>query len=112
MCELLQGHIFKKRASQNETCLACHSARVGGEYQGNNKGIQGDVHYLKGGMPCVACHSVNQFHNIQRKTPQTESCNNCHGNAKLFLTEADLKPYEKAANKDVVVTAIPPKIGQ
>jgi thiosulfate/3-mercaptopyruvate sulfurtransferase len=25
-------------------------------------------------------------HNIQRETPQTESCSSCHGNEELFLT--------------------------
>jgi len=42
-------------------------------------------------------------HSIQRNTPQTESCDSCHGNADLFLTEDDLLPYEIEANKDVVV---------
>lgn len=43
-------------------------------------------------------------HTIQRRTPQTETCNNCHGNKELFLTAEDLLPYEVEANKDVVVT--------
>jgi hypothetical protein len=47
-------------------------------------------------------------HNIVRKAPQAESCNNCHGNATLFLTEKDVKPEELQANKDVIVTQIPP----
>jgi thiosulfate/3-mercaptopyruvate sulfurtransferase len=42
-------------------------------------------------------------HTIQRNTPQTESCDNCHGNTELFLTEEDLLPYEIEANKNVVV---------
>jgi len=42
-------------------------------------------------------------HNIQRNTPQTESCDNCHGNEELFLTEDDLLPYEIEANKNVIV---------
>ena len=42
-------------------------------------------------------------HSIQRNTPQTESCNNCHGNTELFLTEDDLLPYEIKANQGVVV---------
>jgi hypothetical protein len=43
-------------------------------------------------------------HTIQRNTPQTEKCDNCHGNLDLFLTEDDLLPYEIEANKDVIVT--------
>ena len=46
-------------------------------------------------------------HNIQRKTPRTASCNNCHGNARIFLKPVDLNPTEAAANARVVVTTIP-----
>jgi len=51
-------------------------------------------------------------HNIQRKTWQNASCNHCHGNRDLFLSESDLKDYEKKANARVVVPdgKIPPKI--
>jgi len=48
-------------------------------------------------------------HNIQRKTPRTASCNNCHGNARIFLKPGDLNPTEAAANARVVVTTIPPR---
>ncbi len=53
-------------------------------------------------------------HTIQRRTPQTEACTNCHGNSELFLTKDDLLPYEIEANKDVVVDEedIPPPFGQ
>lgn len=42
-------------------------------------------------------------HTIQRRTPQTETCNSCHGNVDVFLTEADLLPYEVEANQSVIV---------
>jgi len=42
-------------------------------------------------------------HNIQRKTWQNASCNNCHGNRELFLATSDLLGYEKKANRKVVV---------
>jgi thiosulfate/3-mercaptopyruvate sulfurtransferase len=48
-------------------------------------------------------------HNIQRKTSQTVTCNSCHGNTELFLTAADLLPYEVEANQSVIVTEIPAK---
>lgn len=50
-------------------------------------------------------------HNIQRKTTQNASCNNCHGNAKLFLTKDKVKPEELDANKGVIVDTVPPKMG-
>lgn len=53
-------------------------------------------------------------HTIQRRTTRTETCNNCHGNPDLFLTEDDLLPYEIDANKDVVVDIddIPQPVGE
>ena len=42
-------------------------------------------------------------HNIKRKTWQSASCNNCHGNRDLFLSEKDLLDYEVRANSRVVV---------
>ena len=38
-------------------------------------------------------------HNIQRRTWQAASCNNCHGNRALFLASADLQDFEKQANR-------------
>lgn len=46
-------------------------------------------------------------HNIQLNTPQNSSCDACHGNRDLFLTEKDLSPIEREANKDVIVNEIP-----
>jgi thiosulfate/3-mercaptopyruvate sulfurtransferase len=46
-------------------------------------------------------------HTIQRNTPQTETCDACHGNAELFLTADDVLPEELEANKDVIVDEIP-----
>lgn len=43
-------------------------------------------------------------HNIQRITPQSESCTaSCHGQRELFLGPDDLAPYEVTANAGVVV---------
>jgi thiosulfate/3-mercaptopyruvate sulfurtransferase len=46
-------------------------------------------------------------HNIQRNTPQAESCNACHGNASIFLTADKVKPEEVQANQNVVVDQVP-----
>ena len=46
-------------------------------------------------------------HNIQRETPQNESCMSCHGNADLFLTAEKVNPEELEANKSVIVDTIP-----
>ena len=51
-------------------------------------------------------------HNIQRKTWQAATCNNCHGNRELFLGEKDLHDYEVGANRNVIVPdeRVPKKI--
>jgi len=81
---LLSGHTFKKQASQNDTCTACHGARVGADYYGEIAGASGDVHYMKGGMPCVKCHTDAEFHGAvqpgaTRYTTATgPTCSSCH----------------------------------
>jgi thiosulfate/3-mercaptopyruvate sulfurtransferase len=42
-------------------------------------------------------------HNIQRRTWQAATCNNCHGNRALFLAAGDVQDYERQANAKVVV---------
>jgi thiosulfate/3-mercaptopyruvate sulfurtransferase len=46
-------------------------------------------------------------HNIQRHTPQNESCGSCHGNDMIFLTEDRVLPDELEANRDVIVPGAP-----
>jgi thiosulfate/3-mercaptopyruvate sulfurtransferase len=223
----------------NLTCTGCHGSRIENEYKGKNAGIKADTHWIKGGMPCFACHTSDEMHgklgeashrydgppspgcqdegchdtvapgdgianhteehfeslscqvchsttykncyschvaqqdgvpffqiepsvmdfkigrnprqsedrpweyvpvrhvpidpesfayygedllpnfdalptwkyatphNIQRNTPQTETCDACHGNAEIFLTADDVLPEELEANKDVIVEEIP-----
>ncbi len=42
-------------------------------------------------------------HNMRRITPQNKTCNSCHGQKALFLTEEDVVPEERAANAPVIV---------
>src|SRR5690606_33419685 len=55
-------------------------------------------------------------HNIQRNTPQTESCTSCHGNEDVFLTADKVVEAERdGANLNVivdVVPAMPANVGQ
>ncbi len=46
-------------------------------------------------------------HNIQRVTPQTESCTICHDNPEIFLTADKVSPLERNANQSVIVEEIP-----
>jgi len=48
-------------------------------------------------------------HNIQRITPQNATCNNCHGQAELFLTADDVRPARMEANASVIVEQVPPR---
>jgi thiosulfate/3-mercaptopyruvate sulfurtransferase len=51
-------------------------------------------------------------HNIQLETPQTASCDSCHGNEDIFLTADKIAPEELEANLDIIVDMIPPPIAQ
>jgi thiosulfate/3-mercaptopyruvate sulfurtransferase len=46
-------------------------------------------------------------HNIQRNTPQNASCNACHGNAAIFLTEDAVSVEELLANLVTLVEEVP-----
>jgi len=51
-------------------------------------------------------------HNIQRNTPQNESCDACHGNQDIFLTADKVAENELVANDAVIITWIPNPIGE
>ena len=66
--------------------------------------------YGEGLMPAFDSQPTWRYatpHNIQRLTPQTESCNNCHGNPDIFLTIDKVAPEELEANQAVIVEEIP-----
>jgi len=46
-------------------------------------------------------------HNIQRVTPQNRSCDACHGNEAIFLTEENVAADEREANRGVIVYEVP-----
>jgi thiosulfate/3-mercaptopyruvate sulfurtransferase len=46
-------------------------------------------------------------HNIQRITPQNETCGACHGSPEFFLTADDVDADELEANRDVIVQELP-----
>jgi thiosulfate/3-mercaptopyruvate sulfurtransferase len=49
-------------------------------------------------------------HNIQRSTFQSESCDSCHGNARIFLNEDDLRETDSKANWELI-SSPPPATG-
>jgi hypothetical protein len=51
-------------------------------------------------------------HNIQRETPQTESCDACHGNPEIFLTAEKVNPDELEANLPVMMNYVPLPVDQ
>ena len=54
---LVSGHEFRETPSMQYNCVACHGARVGAEYLGENEGIPADVHWTGETMTCTKCHS-------------------------------------------------------
>lgn len=51
-------------------------------------------------------------HNITLNTTQAASCNDCHGNSDIFLTESDLAPGEIEANQGVIVNGAPQPLAE
>lgn len=50
-------------------------------------------------------------HNIQKNTPQNESCQSCHGSdGSLFLTADKVAENELTANRSVIVNVVPPDV--
>jgi hypothetical protein len=47
-------------------------------------------------------------HNIQRITPQTRTCDSCHGNDAVFLTADKVLDHLLEANRNVIVAGAPP----
>jgi thiosulfate/3-mercaptopyruvate sulfurtransferase len=63
-------------------------------------------YYIKDGFPNFDASPTWKRaspHNIQRRTWQNVSCNNCHGQRDLFLDKSDLLDYEVKANFGVTV---------
>ena len=61
-------------------------------------------YYVKDSLPnfnALPTWKYTTPHNIQRKTFRSRSCDNCHGNTKLFLMEKDVKFPD--ANRAVIV---------
>ena len=83
---LLAGHDFKELPPMNLTCTGCHGSRIQDEYKGKNEGVRGDVHWIKGGMPCFSCHTEDEMHgtlgefNHRYDGPPTPGCTDegCH----------------------------------
>jgi thiosulfate/3-mercaptopyruvate sulfurtransferase len=62
--------------------------------------------YVKDGLSdfdSLPTWKLDTPHSIQRITAQNKTCNNCHGNASLFLQEKDVNDWEREANARVVV---------
>ena len=63
-------------------------------------------YYIKDGFPKFDVSPTWKRaspHNIQRRTWQNVTCNNCHGQRELFLSQDDLLDYEIKANFGVTV---------
>jgi hypothetical protein len=83
----LAGHKFQKRPCMNIVCASCHGGRVHAEFTGGNKGYPPDVHYEKGLMECMDCHTGKEMHSdatgvdSRFDLPERPRCNMCHPDA-------------------------------
>ena len=79
----VSGHEFRKTPSTQYNCVACHGARVGDEYLGENEGIPGDVHWVNETVTCTSCHGqelhgTGEIIDTRYQNPATVSCIDCH----------------------------------
>jgi len=62
--------------------------------------------YVKNGLRsfnALPTWKLDTPHSIRRITERNKTCNNCHGNAALFLNVNDMAEWEREANATVVV---------
>ena len=80
---LLSSHEIRKTPSTQYNCVACHGARVGAEYLGQNEGVPGDVHWTQENMICTECHD-DTLHGTEGvattryDNPNAAKCEDCH----------------------------------
>jgi hypothetical protein len=86
---LINGHMFKKTPNQTRNCTACHGARIGSEFKGENQGFQPSVHYEKG-LNCFDCHTGEEIHGPESAgecrydLAVRPECVDCHENPETY----------------------------
>lgn len=93
----ISGHNFNKTPDRINQCTACHGSRVGNEFLGEIG--QGNIHYTKHGMDCMACHGTRDLHGDGKSDHRDRydveglaSCRDCH--------ELDDKVEQHAIHRD------------
>ena len=69
---LVNGHVFNRKPSMEQNCVACHFSRAGSEFLGQNNGEPADLHLTQGNMTCASCHNGHDTHG------EPEECQSCH----------------------------------
>jgi len=79
----ISGHNFNRTPDQTNQCTACHGSRVGNEFTG--KTGEGDAHYTKHDMDCMACHTQKDLHGDGKSdhydrydVEGLSNCKDCH----------------------------------
>ena len=80
---LVSSHDFRGTPSMQYNCSACHGARVGAEYLGENEGYPADVHWAEENMLCTSCHGTelhggDSLASHRYDNPNAVSCEDCH----------------------------------
>lgn len=80
----IDSHVFKAKPHQKNQCMACHGARIGADFMGNDEeGRLPDAHFAKG-KSCTSCHGANQLHasvpedRDRYHNDSGASCESCH----------------------------------
>lgn len=95
---LVSGHEFRGTPSMQYNCSACHGARVGAEYLGENEGYPADTHWVQENMLCTDCHSL-EMHGSgtlaenRYANPSAIACEDCHED--VWLVTLDNPQHEQ-----------------
>jgi thiosulfate/3-mercaptopyruvate sulfurtransferase len=95
---LVSSHEFRETPSMQYNCIACHGARIGAEYLGENEGYPADVHWTEESMLCTDCHGT-ELHGSgslaenRYSNPNAISCEDCHED--VWLETGDNPQHEQ-----------------
>ncbi len=100
---LLDGHMFKGTPNQTRNCTACHGARIGAEFKGENEGLQPSAHY-EAGLNCFDCHTGNEIHgpnsaaDCRYEVSVRPKCTDCHENTETYNAQMERHSDDLACN--------------
>ena len=100
---LIDEHIFKSTPNQTRNCTACHGARIGSEFKGENEGFKPSAHY-EAGLNCFDCHTGDEIHgpnsaaDCRYEVSVRPKCIDCHLNPETYNDQMEQHVGQLACN--------------